>query len=185
MSGPLLLPTWEQLEATHPQVVATMRTYLAQVACVLRPGSVAGADLALRSFTAYLAADHLGLQHVRDIDRPHIEGFKPWLAARPGQNKARVTPATIAHRLGTLRVFFTRIDEWGWDDAPPRVPMFLGESLASNTPCPKPSTTRRQPSCCAPRKPTAACSSASPSSSSSAPASASGSTPPWPPTPSS
>ncbi len=28
MSGPLLLPTWAQLEATHPLVVATMRAYL-------------------------------------------------------------------------------------------------------------------------------------------------------------
>ena len=127
MTGPLLLPTWEQLEATHPQVVATMRAYLAQVACVLRPGSVGGADLALRSFTAYLAAEHPALQRVWDVDRPQVEGFKTWVAARPGQNKARVTPATIAHRLGTLRVFFTRIDEWGWDDAPPRVPMFLGD----------------------------------------------------------
>ena len=30
-----------------------------------------------------------------------------------------MTPATIAHRLGTLRMFFVRIDEWGWDDAHP------------------------------------------------------------------
>lgn len=127
MSGPLLLPTWAQLEATHPQVVATMRAYLAQIACVLRPGSVGGADLALRSFTAYLAAEHSGVQQVRDVGRPQVEGFKTWVAARPGQNKARVTPATIAHRLGTLRVFFVRIDEWGWEDAPPRVPMFLGD----------------------------------------------------------
>jgi hypothetical protein len=43
MSGPLLLPTWEQLALTRPRVVATMRAYLAQVTCVLRPGSVAGA----------------------------------------------------------------------------------------------------------------------------------------------
>ncbi len=49
------------------------------------------------------------------------------MAARPGQNRARVTPATIAHRLGTLRMFFLRIDEWGWDDSPARVPMFHGD----------------------------------------------------------
>src|SRR3954469_11495850 len=77
------------------QVVATMRTYLAQVACVLRTGSVGGADLALRSFTTYLAAEHPALQRVRDVGRPQVEGFKTWVAARPGQNKARVTPATI------------------------------------------------------------------------------------------
>ena len=127
MSGPLLLPTWDQLQATHPQVVATMRAYLAQIACVLRPGSVGGADLALRSFTSYLAAEHPAVQRVRDVGRPQVEGFKTWVADRPGQNKDRVTPATIAHRLGTLRVFFVRIDEWGWDEAPPRVPMFLGD----------------------------------------------------------
>ena len=49
MSGPLLLPTWKQLSATHPAMVDTMRRYLDQVGCVLRPGSVKGADLALRS----------------------------------------------------------------------------------------------------------------------------------------
>jgi site-specific recombinase XerD len=127
VSGPLLLPTWAQLEETQPQVVATMRAYLQQIAAVLRPGSVGGADLALRSFTAYLTAEHPDLQRIRDVGRPQIEGFKTWVAERPGQNKARVTPATIAHRLGTLRVFFLRIEEWGWDEAPPRVPMFLGD----------------------------------------------------------
>ncbi len=67
-----------------------------------------------------------GHEH-RGRDRRHVENYKPWLARRPGQNKPRVTPATIAHRLGTLRMFFVRIDEWGWDDAPPRVPMFNGD----------------------------------------------------------
>ena len=38
-----------------PQVTDPMRRYLEQVACVLRPGSVSGADLALRSFAAFLA----------------------------------------------------------------------------------------------------------------------------------
>ncbi|GAA2501685.1 hypothetical protein GCM10009858_44860 [Terrabacter carboxydivorans] len=82
MSGPLLLPTRNQLEATHPHVVATMRAYLAQVACVLRPGSVTGADLALRSFTTYLAAEHFGPQRVRDVDRPRSR------ASRPGSQPA-------------------------------------------------------------------------------------------------
>src|SRR5674476_671911 len=40
------------------------------------------------------------------VTRGHIEDYKPWLAARPGQNKARATTATITHRLGTLRMFF-------------------------------------------------------------------------------
>ncbi len=52
------------------------------------------------------------------MTRRHIEDYKPWLAKRPGQNKARLTTAILAHRLGTLRMFFVRIDEWGWDKAP-------------------------------------------------------------------
>ncbi|MGB4916299.1 MAG: tyrosine-type recombinase/integrase [Propionicimonas sp.] len=127
MSGPLLLPTWEDLACTHPLVVATMRTYLTQIGCVLRPRSVANADIALRSLAAFLVAEHPGVRCVAEIGRLQIEGYKPWLAARPGQNRDRVTPATIAHRLGTLRMFFLRIDEWGWDDAPGRVPMFHGD----------------------------------------------------------
>ena len=44
----------------------------------------------------------------------------------PGRvgNRPRLTPATIAHRLGTLRMFFLHIEERGWDEAPPKVPMF-------------------------------------------------------------
>lgn len=124
--SPLLLPTWEDLASTHP-LVATMRAYLTQIGCVLRPRSVANADLALRSLAAFLVAEHPDVQCVAGIGRPQIEGYKPWLAARPGQNRDRVTPATITHRLGTLRMFFLRIDEWGWDDAPARVPMFHGD----------------------------------------------------------
>ena len=127
MTAPLRMLTWDQLAAARPDMVATMRAYLTQIGCVLRPGSVMGADQALRSLAQFLLAEHPHIEQVAQIDRPQIEGYKPWLAARPGQNRSRITPATIAHRLGTLRMFFLRIDEWGWDDAPARVPMFPGD----------------------------------------------------------
>jgi site-specific recombinase XerD len=126
VTGPALLPGWEQLEQALPAATVPMRRYLEQVACVLRPGSVRGADLALRSFAAFLA-ETSPVTSLTLITRRHIEDYKPWLAARPGQNKPRLTTATIAHRLGTLRMFFLRIEEWGWDEAPPRVPMFPGD----------------------------------------------------------
>ena len=137
MSGPLLLPTWEQLGATHPQLVNTMGRYLQQIACVLRPGSVNGADLALRSFAAFVAEAAPEVTSTTDVTRRTIEDFKPWLASRPGQNKPRLSPATIAHRLGTLRMFFVRIQEWGWDEAPARVPMFAGDLPRLDHPLPK------------------------------------------------
>lgn len=136
MSGPLLLPTWEQLDS-RPQITEPMRRYLEQIACVLRPGSVTGADLALRSFAAFLVEAAPEVTSIAKVTRRHVEDYKPWLAKRPGQNKARVTTATLAHRLGTLRTFFVRLDEWGWDEAPPRVPMFPGDLPRQDHPLPK------------------------------------------------
>ena len=109
MSGPLLLPSWDQLAAKVPGITEPMRRYLEQVACVLRPGSVVNTDQTLRCFAAFLAEAAPAVTGLAQITRRHVEDFKPWLAARPGQNKPRLTPATIAHRLGTLRMFFLRI----------------------------------------------------------------------------
>jgi hypothetical protein len=50
----LLLPSWDELAVSRPVLVATMRRYLQQVACSLRPRSVGGVDLALRCFVAFL-----------------------------------------------------------------------------------------------------------------------------------
>jgi site-specific recombinase XerD len=132
-----LLPDWAELEPTLPQIAATMRRYLTQISCVLRPGSVNGADLALRSFAAFLAETAPEMTSTAQVTRRHIEDYKPWLARRPGQNKPRLTTATIVHRLGTLRMFFVRLDEWAWDEAPPRVPMFPGDLPRQDHPLPK------------------------------------------------
>ncbi|MGH3884254.1 MAG: tyrosine-type recombinase/integrase [Pseudonocardiaceae bacterium] len=137
MSGPLLLPTWEQLAGSRPELVATMRRYLEQIGCVLRPGSVKGADLALRSFAAFLVEACPEVTSTAQVTRRHVEDYKPWLAKRPGQNKTRLTTATLAHRLGTLRMFFVRLEEWGWDEAPARVPMFPGDLPRQDHPLPK------------------------------------------------
>ena len=135
--GPELLPAWEQLAEATPGIAAPMRRYLQQIACVLRPRSVGNADQALRCFAGFLAEHAPGTASLAGITRRHIEDYKPWLAARPGQNKTRLAPATIAHRLGTLRMFFIRIDEWGWDEAPARVPMFGGDLPRLDRPLPR------------------------------------------------
>jgi hypothetical protein len=90
---------------------------------VLRPGSVTGTAHALRLFAAFLVESTPQVTRTAQVTRRHIEDYKPWLAKRLGQNKSRVTTATLAHGLGTLRMFFVRIDEWGWEEAPPRVPI--------------------------------------------------------------
>ena len=130
------LPSWDELAAKVPGITGPMRRYLEQIACVLRPGSVVNTDQTLRCFAEFLTEAAPGLTGLAQITRRHVEAFKPWLAARPGQNKPRLTPGTIICRLGTLRMFFIRIDEWGWAEAPPPVPMFTGDLPRQDHPLP-------------------------------------------------
>jgi site-specific recombinase XerD len=137
MNGGPLLPGWEQLDATVPDLTAPMRRYLQQLDCILRPGSVSGADLALRSFAAFLTEQAPDVRFMTEIRRHHIEDFRSWLAARPGRRTARLTPATLAHRLGTLRMFFVRISDWDWPEAPARVPIIPADLPRQDHPLPK------------------------------------------------
>jgi site-specific recombinase XerD len=137
VSGPLRLSDWDQLSAAVPDIAATMRRYLDQLASILRAGSVSNADQALRSLATFLTEQAPEVTNVAGIGRRHLEDFRQWLAARPGRDTARVSSATIAHRLGTLRMFFVRLDEWDWDDAPCRVPIIPADLPRQDHPLPK------------------------------------------------
>jgi hypothetical protein len=84
-----------------PEITTPMRRYLEQIGCVLRPRSVLNVGMALRYFAGFLAQNAPEVTGLPQVTRRHIEAFKPWLCALPGQNKPAVTTATIAHRLGT------------------------------------------------------------------------------------
>jgi site-specific recombinase XerD len=131
------LPHWDQLAAVIPDTVTPMRRYLDQLACILRPGSVSGADLALRSLAAFLIEHAPEVRHVADIRRRHIEDFRTWLTTRTGYRTGRLTPATLAHRLGTLRMFFVRISDWDWPEAPARIPIIPADLPRQDHPLPK------------------------------------------------
>ncbi len=55
----------------------------------------------------------------------------------PGKRGKLLSTTTIRHRLGLLRTFFERIIEWGYDDAPARVPIFPGDFPKADEPLPK------------------------------------------------
>jgi site-specific recombinase XerD len=86
---------------------------------------------------AFLAEHAPDVTSVADVTRRHIEDFIRWLAARSGRSTAKLSPATLAHRLGTLRMFFVRIIEWDWPDAPARVPIIPGDLPRQDHPLPK------------------------------------------------
>ena len=137
MSAPERLASWPQIEASAPVMAATMRRYLEQIACSLRPGSVHNADQALRAFAGFLHESAPEVVTVAAVVRGHVEAYKPWLAARVGRDGPRVSVNTRAHRLGTLRMFFLRLEDWGWDDRPERVPILFGDLPRQDKPLPK------------------------------------------------
>ncbi|NUR29374.1 MAG: hypothetical protein HOV83_26605 [Catenulispora sp.] len=149
--------TWTELDAARPELVATMRRYLEQISCVLRPGSVRNTDQALRSFAGFLLEQAPEVTTVAMVTRRHIEGYKPWLAARPGRHQPQASSATLAHRLGTLRMFFVRIDEWGWSRPRRGCRCFPGTCPVRTTRCPRPSTMPPPLNCCARRTTTPDC----------------------------
>jgi integrase len=129
---------WDHLAVLAPELVSTMRRYLAQLAISMRPGSVALADTTLRHFAVYLTTHHSDVTSAAQIRRTHIEGFKAWLDARPGYRGSRSPAATtIGMRLGHLRCFFDRTIEWGYQDAPVRNPVFSGDNPIRDRPLPR------------------------------------------------
>lgn len=114
---------WEDIAAAAPVMAATMQRYLAQTATFLAPRSVDAARIALRQLARWLV-DFSDADAVADITRTDIEDFKVWLAGQPGVRAGTLLAANSQRqRLRMLRVFFERIIEWDWPDAPMRNPI--------------------------------------------------------------
>lgn len=120
-----------------PQIAATMRRYLEQIALSLRPGTVGNAEATLREFALFLAERFPEVREVREIGRSQVEAYKAWLAERPSNRASRLHRHTIRDRLIKLRGFFDRIIEWGWEDAPARPLLFSGDLPIKDEPLPR------------------------------------------------
>ena len=127
---------WSEICAQAPRLGATMSRYLAQAATFLAPASVESADNAFRQLARWLLA-HTAVTAVDQIGRDDIEDFKVWLAARPGNGGGRLSANSQRQRLRMLRVFFERIIEWDWPDAPVRNPIIGGDIPPRPEPLPK------------------------------------------------
>jgi site-specific recombinase XerD len=114
-----------------------MAAYLDQMAVSARPATVQAYELALRQFAGRVTDHDPSCRSVAQIECRHIDDYKRWLKTRPGTKGRPVTARTIRHRLGLLRVFFERIIEWDYDDAPARVPIYPGDLPEVDDPLPK------------------------------------------------
>jgi site-specific recombinase XerD len=113
---------WARIAARAPRMADTLARYLSQIGTVLAPNSVLAADLALRQFARWLL-EHTDVQATADIGRGHVEDYKVWLADQPGIRGDGLSTTTQRQRLHMLRMFFERIIEWDWADAPARNPI--------------------------------------------------------------
>jgi integrase len=129
---------WAEITAHAPTLTVTMRRYLDQMALSLRPSSVACLETSLRQLAGMLVRDFPEVTAVADIGREHVEAYKTWLAARPGyRNATTLSKTTLGMRLGHLHAFFARITEWGYQDAPARIPVYTTDRPRLDKPLPK------------------------------------------------
>ncbi len=129
--------SWEEVAGRAPQMATTMRAYLDQLAVSSRPATVTSANTTLRLFAGRVSDADPACRSVAAIGRGHVEDYKVWLAARPGTKAATLSATTIRNCLGTLRTFFERIIEWGYDDAPARVPVYANDLPRADEPLPR------------------------------------------------
>ena len=90
-----------------------------------------------RELGCYLAEAAPEVSAVADITRRHIEGYKTWLAVRPRLGGGTLHRHTIRAKLLTIRTFFERIAEWGYEDAPVRPLIFDGDLPIPDQPLPR------------------------------------------------
>jgi len=118
---------WVTIDAAAPALVDTMLAYLSQISVSMRPNSVRSTEADLRIFAGFLIDHDPALSCVADIERSHVEAFKLWQRAQTGQTGKPFKESSFRRRMSLLKMFFIRIIEWEWDDAPARVPIFFGD----------------------------------------------------------
>lgn len=125
------------------QVQASLRRYLGQLALVFQPHSLIQEEGRLRRFFSWLAEAMPDVTGVGDIKRCHIEAFKEylrWLSPHPRLHRpagTRLKSETVGHTLRSLRLFFYRIAEWGWQEAPNANLIFEGDIPPRDAPRPR------------------------------------------------
>ena len=133
----VLRPGWEEVEAARPQLATTARRYLAQVSLSARPNTFDKTDEVLLGFCSYLVKDHHGVNSFADVGRHEVESYKAYLATRGTPWGTPLKANTLRVHLILVRVFFDRVIEWRWPDAPPFTPVFRTDLPKVPQPLPK------------------------------------------------
>lgn len=124
--------------ARVPTMMAeTMQHYLQQITTTLRPGTVKNAELTLREFALLVTSEDTTAVRVADLQRRHVERYKRWLLERPAARGGPLHKHTVRDRLGVLRGFLRRLDEWDTEDRPTRQLVFDSDLPIADEPLPR------------------------------------------------
>ncbi len=125
---------WDRVPAA---MAGTMRGYLQQIGATLRPGTVKNAELTLREFALLTTGEDTAVTSMTDLRRRHVERYKVWLLERPAERGGPLHPHTVRGRLGALRSFLRRLDEWDIADRPTRQLVFDSDLPIADEPLPR------------------------------------------------
>ncbi|MBF4483182.1 tyrosine-type recombinase/integrase [Dehalococcoides mccartyi] len=120
----------KQWERVPPEMSATVRRYLQQLALSLRPTTAYQEKTRLFHFFSWLAGNSPEITRLDQVQRCHIEAFKEHLCHVPLQHRSNrlsgdmLAPWTRRGILSALFNFFNRLIEWQWSEAPKRALMF-------------------------------------------------------------
>lgn len=129
---------WDTLAVRAPMLDATMRRYVAQQAVTLRPSSITGMSNTLVRFGLWIVDHDPNVRGAADIGRSHIEAFKIKSITDTHHTTGEpLATNTIRTRLRHIKVFFDRIIDWEFDDAPARNPVIRGDVPPRPEPLPK------------------------------------------------
>lgn len=124
--------------AVTPLFADSARRYVAQIELSLRPATVKHIEATLREFGTWLASAFAGVASCAELERPHIEAYKLWLAAKPARFTGKpLHRNSIKGRLINLHCFFDRVTEWGYPDPPQRPLIFAGDLPIVDKPLPR------------------------------------------------
>jgi integrase len=130
--------SWDLLAVRSPLLAATMRRYIAQQTVTLAPSTILAMNNTLVRFGLWVIIHDPAVRGAADINRAHIEAFK--LKCITDVHFATGQPLatnTIRQRLRLMKVFFDRIIDWEFDDAPGRNPIIHGDVPPRPEPLPK------------------------------------------------
>jgi site-specific recombinase XerD len=124
-------------EDCAPAVADVFRDYLAQRATVRRPSTINGERQGLMRFATFLAENYPDVGSLTQLQRPHIEHYKRFLAVKPTPRGGQLSKTTVYRNLALLRTVFDYLAETGHPQAPAGRLILPGDLSALDRPLPR------------------------------------------------